>query len=268
MRNRISGSGIFIDDNGYFHLIGVHTGGLGDNVNFNNVAGVGIKYFIDICKVNFYDVPKLSSEIDGVLYKYFNKFKETITNEDIISTMYDIIDSDFSNIINLDFCDHSKKCEYQEFYHKCDTFRFNLLLIITLIKYFNPEISLLEMESKICNLKFRFICSEGAIGDSPPINMISFIKAINEDYLNRRSISEESLVIWGSGAMVTGNLEVLEDSYKKNIYDIYLSRPDNRFHILHGRGRPSKLRILCIEQVIKNINEKNMNELSEYMTFK
>lgn len=263
----ISGSGIFINDNGYFHFLGIHTGGLGSDVNFNNVVGVGVKYFIDICKENFYDLPKTASEVNGELYQCFEGFCRDIKNEKIISVMRSIIENDFADIINLGFCDQSQKCEHQAFYHRCNTFRFHLLVVITLIKYFNIDIDISKFIDKIGNLKFKFICSDGVKEDNPPITIISFIKSLNEDYLDRKEIQEESLVVWGSKNLVRGSLEVLEDEYIKNVQDIYLSNSSNKFSILYGRGRPKKLRIIHIEEIIKYINSDNLEPLRKYMKF-
>lgn len=268
----ISGAGIFLNDDKIMHLIGVHTSGFGKEVNFNDVRAIGMNHFIEICKSKSLDIPKISSNINGNFENYKSKVLEIIKNEEIIEEMVPIINSDLSEIIKKKFCDKSDKCDSKERYHRCDTFRYNLLIVITLIKFFNKDVDIDNLIDKIDSMKLKFICNDGLNGDYPPIKITNFIQSLNEKYLDKgnikNNIQEESLIIWSSKDTITGKKQILEDEYERNLKDIYSKNPEYNFDILYGKRRPKKLRIIYMEEIIEYINLNKLDELKKYMKFK
>ncbi|HBJ2608877.1 hypothetical protein FDA77_05720 [Clostridium botulinum] len=251
-----SGMGVFLQDKYNKLLLGIHSYGGGDDSNFATVVGMSSELIVEICKDKGWDIPSFDSDVEGNMGDCIDYFLDEIENEELCEVMDDLIEGDFSSILQCQFCGNSQECTRKLLPHRCPTFRANLLIILCILKYLNPEVDFMNptLKNGIESYPIKFICSEGKDVISR-LAMKHFIYSIKCDYLKKNVVEDNSIIIWASERDIKGNIICDKEEFKKILVDIKNDiRKSAGFNIKTGIKQPNELSIIHINK-IKNYIE-------------
>lgn len=266
-----SGSGVFVCENNTYKLIGIHSGGLGGNSDLRIINCAPIECIVDICRQNKWDVPKYVSDINGNLKDCLKLSYDEIQDSSFRNTMIEMIKEDYSEIIKSSFCGYSQKCKYGGDYHKCDSFRANLLVLITILKSIDEQIDLkspyIDMSDIKKKSKIKFICSEG-YDSCTTIKLENFIKSLKLDYSCRECIEMSSLVVWNSEKRTQRESICNKSKFDKIISDITdgLITENKYIDIYSGLPELKDITVIHIQELIDHVNNNGLDSLKKWIS--
>jgi len=266
-----SGGGIYAITQEHYRLIGIHSKAPGNNAAASVLECIPIERIIEICSEHNWDAPEYLSTVDGYLKDAlgvcYGEFNE---RPDLQRDMITVADTNHANLIQSDFCGYALECEYAEAFHRCESFRENLLLLITILKAVSAKPELAEpVEYDTASgksLPLYYICSEG-MDAKRRVSKRNFVRAIKLDYSNRRRIKDDSLVVWNSKLQTDSELVCTKEEFDNIIQDISHSKyaSGEIFDIMKGQAPPKSVTIIHIDELTKQLNGKDLDEFKTWI---
>lgn len=260
-----SGMGLFQEKGNSMSLIGLHSYGLKNDAPFNEIVGMPINLIIEVCKNKSWDVPKIESDIDGMLIDCIGFFDDEIKNQSLQKIMtHDVVLKNYTKTIKSGNCGCSKECTRGVTEHKCEWFRGNLLILLSILKYMGSNVDASELLIRYNSEGYpvKYICSEGT-GAIARVKIQDFIESLKTDYLCKNKIKDNTLIIWASEKAIKGELIIHKNEFQNILPDItlsILSNPMADFDIKNGFLSMKSLSVIHISAIIDCISEFNIDQ--------
>lgn len=268
-RNRelkgFSGMGIFTNNVQSITLIGIHSYGFKNDAAFNTIIAMPVNLITEICENNGWDIPQIENEINGNLTDSIGFFCSEIKNKILNNIMLqDVVLQNYTKTIKSGNCGCSKECPKGIAEHKCEWFRGNLLILLSILRYLGSNIDSQELHIAYRSECYpvKYICSEG-MGTVARVKIQNFIESLKTDYLCKNKIKNNSVIIWASEKSAHGELIISRNEFENILPDItcsILSDPSTDFDIKIGFGSMKALSVIHINEIIDRIDKYDVDQ--------
>ena len=167
----------------------------------------------------------------------------------------------FTELIHAS-CGQCEPCEYGEHYYLCDRFQQQLLTSSALLNFHNAgfdEKEALKVLKGENHHEVRVVCS-----DVRPAHVSGLIRALKQDYLGRKKLSENTLVLWASKERCKqSRASCTRAEYQNIIGDIANAGP-GASDFSDVNEAPKQLAVVNIPYILDEM-ETNPNAFSDFV---